>query len=114
MERKYPVKFFCLFVITNFLFHYFYLFFSGMILCIIGIWSKPCLAAGLVILILDLTLSVIEQLKLRRAAVTKSDSPEFNKIMDAFCSPGGLHATGEVLEEMLKNAPVVEETEKNQ
>ena len=72
MERKYPVKYFCLFVLTNFLFHYFYLFVPGVILCIVGIWSKTCLSLGLAVLILDLTLSVMEQLKLRKAAITPS------------------------------------------
>ena len=114
MERKYPVKYFCLFVLTNFLFHYLYLFVPGVILCIVGIWSKTCLSLGLAVLILDLTLSVMEQLKLRKAAITPSDNQDFNAIMDAFCSPGGLQAVREVVEEKIKTTSTVENTEENQ
>ncbi len=39
---------------------------------------------------------IIEQLRIRKAAVAKSDNPEFNQLMDAFCS-GGLEAFGDVV-----------------
>lgn len=38
MEREYPQKMFWLFVLTNFLFHFFYLSVPGIIFCIVGIW----------------------------------------------------------------------------
>ena len=98
MERKYPTKMFFLFTLTNFVFHYFYLFVPGTILCIVGIWVKTCLWIGLVILGLDLILSIIEQLRIRKAAVSPSNNPEFNELMDAFCSPGGLGAVREIVE----------------
>ena len=108
MERKYPTQMFWLFVLTNFLFHFFYLSVPGIILCIIGIWVKSCLWIGLPILGLDAILSIIEQLRIRKAAVTPSDNPEFNELMDAFCSSGGLEAFGKVLDEKIKAAPSVE------
>ena len=113
MKRKYPIKMFWHFVFTNFLFHFFYLFFCGMILCIIGIWVKPCLWIGLAILGLDAILSIIEQLRIRKAIVTPSDNPEFNELMDAFCGPDGLEAFGELLDERIKSksAPVSPEEE---
>ena len=40
MKREYPQKMFWLFVLTNFLFHFFYLSVPGIILCIVGIWIK--------------------------------------------------------------------------
>ena len=46
MEREYPQKMFWLFVLTNFLFHFFYLSVPGIILCIVGIWIKTCLYIG--------------------------------------------------------------------
>ena len=104
MERKYPVKMFLLFVLTNFLFHYFYLLIPGIVLLIAGIWSGPCLWGGLALLGLDLILSVIEQLRIRKAAVTPSNNPEFNQLMDAFCSPGGIEAFGKALDEKIKAA----------
>lgn len=111
MERKYPARMFLLFVVTNFLFHFFYLFVPGIILCIIGTWVKSCLWIGLAILGLDLILSIIEQLRIRKAAVTHSDNPEYNELMDAFCSPGGLEAFRNVVDEKIKSAQVSESHE---
>ena len=108
MERKYPTKMFWFFVLTNFLFHFFYLSVPGIILCIVGIWVKSCLWIGLAILGLDMILSIIEQLRIHKAAVTPSDNPEFNELMDAFCSPGGLEAFGKVLDEKVKSSSAAE------
>ena len=113
MERKYPTKMFWLFVLTNFLFHFFYLSIPGIILCVVGIWVKPCLWIGVTVLGLDAILSIIEQLRIRKAAVSHSDNPEFNELMDAFCGPDGIDAVRRVLDEKIKTAPVVEEDEKN-
>ena len=108
MERKYPAKMFWFFVLTNFLFHFFYLSLPGIILCVVGIWVKPCLWAGVAILLLDLILSILEQMRIRKAAVTPSSNPEFNELMDAFCGPGGLDGVGKVLDEKIKSAQSVE------
>ena len=108
MERKYPTKMFWFFVLTNFLFHFFYLSVPGIILCIVGIWVKSCLWIGLAILGLDVILSIIEQLRIRKAAVTPSDNPEFNELMDALCSQGGLGAFGKVLDEKIKSSSAAE------
>ena len=105
MERKYPTKMFWFFVLTNFLFHFFYLSIPGIILCIVGIWVKSCLWIGLAILGLDVILSIVEQLRLRKAAVALSDNQGFNELMDAFCSPGGFEALGKVLDEKTKSSP---------
>ena len=113
MERKYPTKMFWLFVLTNFLFHFFYLSIPGIILCVVGIWVKPCLWIGVTVLGLDAILSIIEQLRIRKAAASHSDNPEFNELMDAFCGPDGFDAVRRVLDEKIKTAPVVEEDEKN-
>ena len=108
MERKYPAKMFWFFVFTNFLFHFFYLSVPGIILCIVGIWVKSCLWIGLAILGLDVILSIIEQLRIRKAAVTPSDNPEFNELMDAFCSPDGLDAVRKIVDEKVKSTSSVE------
>ena len=92
MEREYPQKMFWLFVLTNFLFHFFYLSVPGIILCIVGIWIKTCLYIGCAVLGLNLILSIVEQSRIRNAAVSHSENPEFNELMDAFCSPDGLQA----------------------
>ena len=111
MERKYPTKMFLLFVLTNFLFHFFYLSIPGIILCFVGIWVKSCLWIGLAILGLDAILSIIEQFRIRKAAVSPSDNPEFNELMDAFCSSDGFESFGKVLDEKIKTSPSVESQE---
>ena len=111
MERKYPTKMFWLFVLTNFLFHFFYLSIPGIILCIVGIWVKSCLWIGLAILVLDVILSIIEQLRIRKAAVTPSDNPEFNELMDAFCSPDGLEAVRRIVDAKIEATPPVKSQE---
>ena len=111
MERKYPQKMFWLFVLTNFLFHFFYLSISGIILCIVGIWVKSCLWIGLAILGLDVILSIIEQLRIRKAAVTSSDSPDFNELMDAFCGPDGLEAVQKIVDAKIEDTLPIESQE---
>ena len=111
MERKYPTKMFWFFVLTNFLFHFFYLFIPGIILCIIGIWVKSCLWIGLAILGLDVILSIIEQLRIRKAAVTPSDNPEFNELMDAFYGPDGLDAVRKIVDQKIQSTSPVEPQE---
>ena len=108
MKRKYPAKMFWLFVLTNFLFHFFYLSIPGIILCIVGIWVKSCLWIGLSVLGLDVILSVIDKLRIRKAAVTPSDNPEFNELMDAFCGPDGLDAVRKIVDAKIAAASPVE------
>lgn len=64
MDRKYPTKMFWFFVLTNFMFHFFYLSVPGIILCIVGIWVKSCLWIGLAVLGLDVILSIVDQLRM--------------------------------------------------
>ena len=81
----------------------------GIILCIVGIWAKSFLWVGLAVLGLDVILSIIEQLRIRKAAVTPSDNPEFNELMDALCGPDGLDAFKRIVDEKNKTAPAAEE-----
>lgn len=84
MRRKYPFKMFVLGVILNFLLRFSYLWISGGILCVAGIWIRKCLIVGLSLLGADLVLSVIEQLRIRKAALNESSSEEYNQLMDCF------------------------------
>lgn len=108
MERKYPSNMFWFFVLTNFLFHFFYLSVPGIVLCIVGIWIRSCLWIGLALLGLDVILSIVEQLRIRKAAVTPSDNQAFNELMDAFCIPGGPEACGNGVDEKKKSTPSAE------
>lgn len=83
MNRKYPLSFFLFGMVMNFFLHYFYLFIPGAVLCIIGIWKLPCLFIGLAILGLDLVLSFMDQIEIRKASLSESDNQEYNEIMDA-------------------------------
>lgn len=105
MNRKYPWKMFIVGLLLNFFIRYSFLFLPGLILCIIGIWSKTCLAIGLALWLVDLVVSIIEQLRIRKAALSESDNPEFNEIMDAFYGSDDPHAITNWVEEKVKNDP---------
>lgn len=105
MKRKYPLKMFLLGMAMNFIFHYFYLFLPGLIFCLIGIGNKKCLAIGLAFWLLDLILSFVEQLRIRKASLSESDNPEFNELMDAFYGPDGPEAFGEAMQKRMQNDP---------
>lgn len=87
-ERKYPLSLFIFGFITNVLFHFFWLSVPSIILLIIGIFIKPCLYIGLALLMLDMILSLIEQLNIRQAALQESDNPDFCAFQDALSKDG--------------------------
>lgn len=101
MNRKYPLKLFLLMVLVNFTIRHFYLFLPGLILTFIGIWNKPCLAIGLALLLLDLIVSVIEQISIRKAALEESSNEEFNGFMDAAYDPDSPKSFNELLNEKI-------------
>lgn len=78
-----------------------FLFIPGTVLCVVGIWSQTYLYVGLAVLGLDLILSIVEQVRIRNAAVGQSENPDFNEMMDAFCGQGGLRAAGKMFDEKL-------------
>ena len=100
--KKNHTKMFWLFVIMDFLFHFFYLLIPGIVLCIIGIWLKPCLWIGLVLLGIDMILSILKQLRVCNASGTHSDNHEFNELMDAFYGPDGINAVRKIVSEKIK------------
>ncbi len=82
-NRKYPTSLFIIGLITNILFHFFWLFLPCIILLIVGIFVKPCLYIGLALLLIDIVLSLIEQFRIRQAFLEKSDNPDFRAFQDA-------------------------------
>ena len=105
MNRKYPLKMFLLGVAMNFFLRYFFLFLPGLIFCLIGIGNKTCLAIGLAFWLLDLILSLVEQFRIRKAALSESDNPEFNEIMDALYGSNDPHAIQDWVAEKIQNNP---------
>lgn len=87
-ERKYPTSLFVIGFITNVIFHFFWLFIPAIILLMVGIWVKKCAYFGLLILVLDLFLSLFEQLKIRNAVLQDSDNPDFRAFQEALSKDG--------------------------
>lgn len=50
---------------------------------IVGIWVRVCLYLGLGVLLLNLILSLIDQLNIRKAFISDSDNPDFKDFQNA-------------------------------
>lgn len=87
-NRKYPVFLFVIGIITNFFFHFFYLFVPALILLIIGVWIEVCGYIGIMLLIIDIILSFIEQLRIRNTFLKDSPDPAFRELQDIFSKDG--------------------------
>ena len=87
-NRNYPISLFIIGFITNILFHFFWIFIPCIILLIIGIFVNPCLFIGLALLLIDIVLSLIEQLRIRQAFLKKSDNPDFRAFQEALSKDG--------------------------
>lgn len=88
MERRYPVGLFIIGFITNIVFHFFWLFVPGVILLIIGIFSRIFLYIGLTVMAFDVIASLIEQFRIRAAFLRDSDNPDFRGFQDALSKDG--------------------------
>ncbi len=87
-ERKYPLSLFITGVLTNMVFHFFWLFIPCVIVFVLSFFFKSLSSVGLLILAIDLILSLIEQLKIRKAFLTDSDNPDFKSFQDALSKDG--------------------------
>lgn len=87
-HRKYPTSLFIFGFITNILFHFFWLIIPAILLLIIGIWNDTCLVIGIGLLILDILLSFIEQMKIRQTFLSDSDDPDFQAFQEALSKDG--------------------------
>lgn len=84
-DKKYPASLFWIGFLMNFILKYTFLLLPALVLMIVGIWVKICLAVGLILLSLDLLLSLAEQLRMRSVTLHSQD-PEFNDFQDAILS----------------------------
>ena len=87
-NRKYPKSLFIFGFITNIVFHFFLLFVLSVIFLIMGIFSKPCRYISLGILLIDIVLSLIEQIRIRQAFLAESDNPDFQEFQNALSAEG--------------------------
>lgn len=85
MKQRYPMSLFLVSLLSTVIGHYFYLFFPSVLLMLIGIWLKPCLYVGLALLLLDLFLSVKEQLLIRKTLLNGTE-PALKPFQDALQS----------------------------
>lgn len=98
--------------ITTVLFRFFWLFIPCIILLIVGIFVKPCLYVGLALLLVDIILSLIEQLRIRKTCLEESDSSDFQVFQDALSKDGNWRDNiGEILNQKISDPK--NETEPN-
>ena len=102
MKGKYPKKLFGIGLVSDFLFHYFFLSFPAVVFLVIGIWKRPCLYVSAALLLLDLLLSVRERLRIKQAFETESDHPVFSELQKAVCSSDWETGTKEFFDRLEK------------
>ena len=86
--KKYPTGLFVIGFLTNVLFRYFWLFVPAAALLIVGCFYPVCLYIGAAILLLDIVLSLVMQLKIRKAVLAESDNPDFKEFQQALSEEG--------------------------
>ncbi|MBQ8302109.1 MAG: hypothetical protein IJX97_00990 [Clostridia bacterium] len=109
-NRKYPIDLFVFGFFQNLFFHFFWLFVPALILLIVGIFVKTCLYIGLIILVIDIIASFVEQLLIRKACLSDSDNPDFKLFQDALSADGDWK---ENIDEYVKNQISKYENESN-
>ena len=105
-ERRYPASLFIVGMIVNMVLSHFWLFIPGIILLIVGAFVSWCLKAGLVLLGIDVIVSFIEQMQIRRAMLTDTEDEAFSKFQEAISKDGNVfenvkNLVGEVAEEYI-------------
>lgn len=106
---KYPFSLFIIGFITCAIFRFFWLFLPSMVLMMVGLFVTPCLYIGLLVLALDIVLSLVEQLRLRRTFLKESDSSDFNEFAKSVSqSEDWRDGVASFLERKMTSAPPVE------
>lgn len=83
-ERKYPTKLFVIGFLIGVIIYRFYLFFPSIILLIAGIYVKPCYYIGCIILLIDLIISFIWQIRIRNLVLNDNNNPSIQRFQEAF------------------------------
>lgn len=83
MNKKYPAGLFWSGFIGDVLLRRFYLFIPAVILLIVGIWVKVCFAIGIALLVIDIVISLIDQLNIRKETLNSDDEKfaEFQNVI---------------------------------
>lgn len=91
-KRNYPFSFFLIGFLSNFFLRYALLLMSGVILLILGIRFESCTYIGVILIVADLLLSFLEQMRIRRTMLSDSDDPGFREFQDAISKDGNVLA----------------------
>ena len=83
-ERRYPTKLFVLGFLIGVIIYRFYLFVPSIILLIVGIYVKPCYYVGCIILLIDLIISFIWQIRIRKLILNNNSNPSIQRFQEAF------------------------------
>lgn len=83
-ERKYPTRLFVLGFLIGVIIYRFYLFVPSIILMIAGNFVKPCYYIGCIILLIDLIISLIWQIRIRNLVLNNNNNPSIQKFQEAF------------------------------
>ena len=103
MNKKYPLSLFIIGFVMNIFGRFFFLFLPALILLIGGIWSKVSLYIGIALLVLDVILSFIEQLRIRNTTLEDSENPDFKEFRDAVLSPDWKNNIKNMVEDKIKD-----------
>lgn len=87
-NRKYPNRLFVIGFFSNLFLRFCWLFVPSVVLLIVGIFVKPCLYIGGIIFFIDVILSLVEQIKIRKTFIEESDNPDFKRFQDALSKDG--------------------------
>ncbi len=87
-NRKYPISLFIFGFLMNVVFRFWVLFVLGIVFSIVGIFVKSFVNIGLAILLLDVALSFVEQMRLRQTFLEESDDSDFEAFKDMMSKDG--------------------------
>ncbi len=87
-NRKYPISLFIFGFVMNIVFRFWVLFVLGIVFSIVGIFVKSFVNIGLAILLFDVALSFVEQMRLRQTFLEESDDSDFETFKDMMSEDG--------------------------
>ena len=86
--RKYPAGLLIAGFVMNVFLRFSWLLIPGIVLLIAGIFVRTCAYIGLALVLLDVLLSLLTQLRYRSVTLRESDDPEFRKFQEALSKDG--------------------------
>lgn len=104
MDKKYPLSLFISGFIMNLILRYFYLFVPSLILIVVGIWIDMCKTIGFVLLLIDIIISLIEQLSIRKTTLEETDNEDFKRFQEAILSENWQDNVKDLVDEKIKEA----------